>query len=61
MNRIEGGIGDRQEQLQADQKFRHEVTEILQNQGNKSKKQVKILVENMVAGYDRITRDTEKS
>lgn len=60
LNRIGSGIADRQQQLVADQKFRDEVKEILTNQGSKSKKQVKILVENMVAGYDRITSDTEK-
>ncbi len=60
MTRITTGIEDRQQQLQADQKFRAEVGDILSNQGSKSKKQVKILVENMVAGYDRITSQTEK-
>ena len=60
MNRIEGGIEDRQKQLQADQKFRLEISEILEQQGKKSKKQVKILVENLVAGYYRITSDSEK-
>jgi GTP-binding protein EngB required for normal cell division len=60
LNRIGSGIEDRQQQLQADQKFRDEVKEILTNQGSKSKKQVKILVENLVAGYDRITSATEK-
>ena len=60
MSRIETGLKDRQQQLQEDQKFRVEVKEILTNQGQKSKKQVKMLVENMVAGYQRITTGTEK-
>jgi len=55
MNRIDAGLEERKKQLQEDQNFRKEVSETLEKQGKQSKKQVQMLVENMAAGYDRIT------
>jgi hypothetical protein len=59
-NRIGTAVDARSKQLQEDQNFRAEVTETLQTQGGHSKKQVRMLVENMIAAYDRITNEAEK-
>jgi len=60
LNKITNGLENRQNQLHEDQSFRKEVSETLTQQGKRSKKQVQMLVENMVAGYDRITGQAEK-
>ncbi|HMQ48983.1 MAG TPA: dynamin family protein [Saprospiraceae bacterium] len=57
--RIEAGLSTRRQQYEADVHFRHEISETLQQQETKSLKQVDVLVENMLAGYDRITRKKE--
>ncbi len=61
MSKIGSGLEQRQKQLREDQGFRKEVVETLENQGKQSKKQVKLLVENMIAGYDSITTEAEKT
>ncbi|MEO1714578.1 MAG: dynamin family protein, partial [Bacteroidota bacterium] len=58
--RIEEGLQTRQLQYQADRKFRAEIKETLSDHSEKSKRQVSILVENLLAGYDRITRKKEQ-
>lgn len=58
--RIATGVADRKAQWEADVKFRNEVAGILEHQEGKSLRQVDMLVENLVAGYDRITGDKEK-
>ncbi|MCF8243935.1 MAG: dynamin family protein [Saprospiraceae bacterium] len=58
--RIGKGIADRLRQLKADQQFRQEVTETLVKQEAKSLRQVEMLVENLLSGYDRITLTTEE-
>ncbi len=54
--RIGSGIETRQAQWQADTAFRQDIRESLDKQEQKSYKQVDVLVENLVAAYDRITR-----
>lgn len=58
--RIGKGIADRRAQWKADKKFRAEVTETLEKQEIKSLRQVDMLVENLLAGYDRITLQKEE-
>ncbi len=58
--RIGKGISDRRAQWQADLKFRQDVTETLEKQELKSLRQVDMLVENLLAGYDRITLQKEE-
>ncbi|MBK8567345.1 MAG: dynamin family protein [Saprospiraceae bacterium] len=58
--RIGKGIADRRNQWEADVRFRKEVTETLEKQEGKSLRQVDMLVENLLAGYDRITLQKEE-
>lgn len=58
--RIGKGVADRRRQLEADQQFRQDVTETLVKQEAKSLRQVEMLVENLLTGYDRITLTTEE-
>jgi GTP-binding protein EngB required for normal cell division len=58
--RIGKGIADRRAQWKADVKFRQEVMETLEKQELKSLRQVDMLVENLMAGYDRITLQKEE-
>ena len=55
--RIAKGLIDRQKQWEADTTFRSDIRETLDHQEKKSYHQVDVLVENLVAGYDRITRN----
>jgi GTPase SAR1 family protein len=57
--RIAEGIDLRAAQYKADQEFRADITETLNHQEVKSLKEVDILVENLLAGYDRICRKKE--
>ncbi|MEN0050378.1 MAG: dynamin family protein [Bacteroidota bacterium] len=54
--KIYGGLLTRKKQWDADIAFREDVKETLQQQSVKSNNQVDILVENLLAGYDRVTR-----
>ena len=58
--RITKGIADRRKQWEADTQFRKEVTQTLEKQEGRSLRQVEMLVENLIAGYDRITRQKEE-
>ena len=58
--RIAKGMADRRQQWEADSAFRKNVTQTLEKQEGKSLRQVDMLVENLVAGYDRITRQKEE-
>ena len=53
--RIADGLELRRQQYDADQAFRKEVIETLEEQSIKSNKQVDLLVENLLGSYDRIT------
>lgn len=57
--KIREGLDTRRKQYEADIAFRKDIHETLDHQETKSKKQVDILVENLVAGYDRIINKTE--
>ena len=57
--RIEKGLDDRQRQYTADIAFRNDIRQTLDEQAIKSKKQVGVLVENLLAAYDKITIKTE--
>lgn len=54
--RIGAGIALRKSQWEADKAFRQDIHDTLEQQEHKSFKHVDILVENLLAGYDRITR-----
>lgn len=54
--RIRTGVELRRAQWQADLAFRKDIHDTLEQQEAKSFKHVDILVENLLAGYDRITR-----
>ena len=58
--RIHEGVRLRKAQWEADLDFRAEIKETLEKQATKSSNQVATLVENLQAGYDRITNKTEK-
>ncbi|MFN7120129.1 MAG: dynamin family protein, partial [Saprospiraceae bacterium] len=60
ISRIRKALDLRQEQFKADTEFRQDVIQTLNNQEQKSYKQVDVLVENLVAAYDRITRSKEE-
>jgi GTPase SAR1 family protein len=56
--RIFNGLKIRKEQWNADQDFRKDIRQTLDMQELKSNNQVKMLVENLLAGYDKITNRT---
>ncbi|MBK8879208.1 MAG: dynamin family protein [Haliscomenobacter sp.] len=56
---IQEGLVLRRKQWEADCAFRQEITDSLVSQEIKSNRQVDILVENIIAGYDRATRAAE--
>lgn len=58
MERIRLDLAARNKQYHADVAFRKDVTETLTAQEAKSKHHVNQLIENLLAGYDRITADT---
>lgn len=58
--RIKTGLDLRQKQYKADVEFREDIRQTLQEQEVKSLKQVDILLENLLAGYDRITLKKQK-
>ncbi len=59
-DKISTGLELRQKQLHADKEFRADIRETLEEQGVRSRKQVDVLVENLTAAYERITRKAEK-
>ena len=50
----------RKKQLESDLHFRNDIKETLDKQESVSKKQIEVLTENLVAGYDQITRQKEE-
>ena len=58
--RIAKGVADRRKQWEADLSFRRDVSQGLEKQESKSLRQVDMLVENLIAGYDRITLAKEQ-
>ena len=58
--RIHKGLEMRYAQLEADQRFRTDIHETLNEQELRSNNQIDILVENLIAAYDRITSETRE-
>ncbi len=58
--RITQGLEIRKAQYHADIEFRADIHQTLEAQEGKSNKEVDMLVENLIAGYDRITRSKEE-
>ncbi len=56
--RIHKGLQMRNAQLEADQHFRKDIHETLDQQEVRSNNQIDVLVENLIAAYDRITIET---
>ena len=54
--KVQKGLDVRREQYDADVRFRDDIVETLDEQEKKSAKQVDILVENLIAEYDNVTR-----
>ncbi len=54
-DKIYKGVIIRKEQLDADLRFRGDIQSTLDDQESKTQRQIKILVENLIASYDRIT------
>ena len=57
--RIGDGLKDRRLQYDADVRFRADIQQTLDEQEVKSQKQVDVLVENLTAAYERVTREKE--
>lgn len=58
--RIRKGLDLRKQQWVSDTTFRADITDTLDSQEGKSHKQVNVLVENLIAAYDRITSKKEQ-
>ncbi|MBK8967656.1 MAG: dynamin family protein [Saprospiraceae bacterium] len=58
LTRIREGLDTRHQQFQADRAFRLDVQETLDHQEAKSNHQSTVLIENLLNGYDRITKQT---
>lgn len=58
--RIGKGIADRRKQWEADMRFRKDVMDTLEKQEARSLRQVDMLVENLLGGYDRISLQKEE-
>jgi len=56
LERIDLGLITRAEQFKADSAFRLDIRQTLDNQEKKSNHQVGLLIENLLNGYDRITK-----
>ena len=57
--KIISGLSERRLQSNLDSEFRNDIRATLDAQERKSNNQVKMLLENILAGYDKITRKTE--
>ncbi len=53
-SRLQKGLNDRQQQLDADISFREEIKKSLTDHSKKSKQQCDVLIENLMAAYDRV-------
>lgn len=56
LDRFRADLDTRSEQYRADVEFRADIRQTLENQEKKSNHQASILIENLLNGYDRITR-----
>lgn len=55
--KIESGIDDRKRQLEYDTQFRQDIKNSLEQQEQKSKRYTRLLVENLVAAYEKIMEE----
>lgn len=60
-DKIFKGVILRKEQLETDIRFRNDIRETLDDQERKTNRQVGILVENLLASYDRITNEYKEN
>ncbi len=58
LERLRVDLDTRAEQFQIDTAFRNDISQTLDNQEQKSNHHVSMLIENLLNGYDRITRST---
>jgi uncharacterized protein Yka (UPF0111/DUF47 family) len=58
LERLRVDLDTRAEQFKADTEFRNDIHQTLDNQERKSNHHVSLLIENLLNGYDRITRTT---
>lgn len=58
-DKIYEGVELRKKQYEADKKFRNTISETLNNQEERTKKQINSLVDNLLSSYDRITTEKE--
>lgn len=58
LERLQKGINDRRNQFESDREFRKSVHEALSTQQNQSHRQIDTLIENVIAGYSKITNQT---
>ncbi|MFN0215483.1 MAG: dynamin family protein [Saprospiraceae bacterium] len=58
LERLRSDLDTRAEQFREDTEFRNDISQTLDNQEKKSNHHVTILIENLLNGYDRITRQT---
>lgn len=55
ITRLQTGLDDRQLQLEADVSFRQDIKWTLSDHGQQAKRQADILIENLMAAYDRVS------
>ena len=59
ITRLQTGLDDRQRQLEADITFRQDIKWALSDHSQQARHQADILVENLMAAYDRVSRKYE--
>ncbi len=59
-DKIYKGVILRKEQFESDLRFRNDIRDTLDHQENKTRRQVSVLVENLLASYDKITAAKRK-
>ncbi|MCB0522881.1 MAG: dynamin family protein [Saprospiraceae bacterium] len=58
LERVKTDLDTRQKQFELDTEFRNDIHQTLDNQEKKSNHHVSLLIENLLNGYDRITKQT---
>ncbi len=59
LERVSGGLDERRAALQADVDFRDRINETLMRYDEQAARQIDVLVENLVASYEKVTRGRE--
>ena len=60
LERVSAGLDERRGALQADETFREEIRDTLSRYDEQAKRQIDVLVENLLAAYDKSTRARER-